>query len=237
MATLDPLYRLTVSQNDLLTNVAAMTMIAVGLVSAEAVADGKGGAPDPLYPAFTLASMVLFPAGWALFLYLGHERYGTQATMVGAMIPVVAFAAQAVFNRQIDTAVAASSEDARGRYARGVNSAVAAGERRRSGKMMAVAAWMPFMAVWFAYLTLKDDGENSYLNLIGMMLLGGGMMSYFFTRRYSWSWMFGRGPGATDKRESHFSIGVVLVGMGWVLLALGNTTPGREQTGTHKSLF
>ena len=159
---------LFVDKETLYHNLSAAVIIALGLISAEANADNNawGIKRNQIYNAMSILFLLV---GFGLFILNKHESIYT--IIVAILIPVWAVGAQTVFNRHI--------EDSSIEY------------RRNFGKRDLLFAWGPFIMLWMLYLYLKDTASNRMLNMTGMMFLGGGMMIYFFTRRYSWRWLMG----------------------------------------------
>lgn len=136
-----------------------------------------------------------FPIGWALFLRETYRNFGVSAAAAGVLVPIWAFLAQTQYDKSVRA-------------------------NKASGWNKILLAWVPFAALWVAHLVLKNTESNTGWNVGGLMLLGAGMMYYFGARKHGWRFLLN---GTESAPSTQFNVGVVAVGLGWMMLAVGNT--------------
>lgn len=211
----------------LVQNIFAVFLIALGLVGGEYLVE-KGSTS-----MITTGLIILcFVGGWIWFIYNDYTagRNNTEGKTeseniemrknvtlgLSVCIPLVAIIGQYLFYRGTKS-----------------NSIGAM-------PMVSMMIWIVFMGLWVSYLYFKSNNDENkpikeciFINFMGLALLMMGMMYYFMIRKHRFFEMFGSKPGSTmntmvlgaGKTGSIFNPSIVMVTMGWALLAMGNSVP------------
>lgn len=171
-------------------------LVAGGMVALGMVYLERNTDSDGKRLRFKLIANALFVSGWVLFLMMDESN----AWPFGLLVPFVSLFIQFYLNVAV-------------RQSR---------EARRSMMSASIALIGMLFGTWVFYLSRKQADSLSWT---GMSLVLIGMAWYYKDRRYALLFAFGLEEERGDKLDAFelFHPGVVMIGIGWSMLAVDNS--------------
>lgn len=212
-------FDMSVTSEKLIPNMLSVGLILTGLIAAEKIVNQKMSFKSD--KTFFAITGLLFFSGWAWFLYndftSSRNNPNTEETekrkmitiITGSLIPIFAFIGQMLYYQTcvLKTKIPYHS-------------------------ILKMISMVGFIACWVVYLTFKSKNDTEFLpgclliNFLGLGLLMMGMMWYFEVRKVCGTNILPIKPSVKNKYLGDmFNPSIMLITMGWVLLAIGNAAP------------
>lgn len=184
------------------TGLVGAVLITLGIILSENAIEKKNNAA---------VGLILFVVGWAVF-------FSTQCHdllwLRGIGVPIMAVIGQVYLMYVLEQS----------------------NSKRRQLLWATAMVWMAFAALWFYYayrMTLVPGTERistqRAVNVwTGLALLVVGMKGYFFVRENSWNKLTGGVIPNMPMGMGMFNVFVPLIGIGWVLISLGNSVDDQQ---------